>query len=98
MTCHLCPEPAVVVDLGGVSLCGQHARERLCSVSADARARRAVQKVEAVEQAWREAVESLPAGSMAPVRIGADSAREVDPADVGSVLAVLRARAAGGAR
>lgn len=42
MTCHLCPEPAVVVDLGGVSLCGQHARERLSSVSAAARARRAV--------------------------------------------------------
>lgn len=42
MTCHLCSEPAVVVDLGGVSLCGQHARERLCSVAADARARMAV--------------------------------------------------------
>lgn len=38
--CSICGRPAVA-RLGDADLCGQHARERLCSVSADARARRA---------------------------------------------------------
>lgn len=40
--CSICGLPAVVRDLGETNLCGVHARERLSSVSAAARARRAV--------------------------------------------------------
>lgn len=54
-----------------------------------------VRKIEHAEEAWREALASLPDAVIYTVRIGVDDrVREIDPRDVASVLAVLRARMA----
>ena len=63
----------------------------------------AQEQVEIAERAWRNAIAALAAASdltggpsgtllLAPVRLGADKARTLEPWDVGAVLSVLRAR------